>query len=139
MTTILIRKGLDGFRYSACGEKGNFLFNANQIGIITGHWSKERRENAVQFIRQLELFPWESPEAAGTCRGGIGERLRDARQKRAVSQKEAARMIGVSCSTYAEMEHGRAAIPRHKLMILAVRLRENHKWLLTGEGGRFYE
>ena len=43
MTTILIRKGLNGFRYSACGEKGNFLFNSNRIGQITSHWSNMQR------------------------------------------------------------------------------------------------
>ncbi len=57
MTTILIRKGLNGFRYSACGEKGNFLFNSNRIGQITSHWSKEKKMGSVQFIRQLKLLP----------------------------------------------------------------------------------
>ncbi|MCI8775659.1 MAG: helix-turn-helix transcriptional regulator [Lachnospiraceae bacterium] len=136
MTTILIRKGLNGFRYSACGEKGNFLFNANQIGRITGHWSKERRSNTVQFIRQLDLFPGEDVEAAELCGKAIGERLKDTRKKRGLTQKEVARMIEVSNRLYGDMERGKAVIPKHKLMILAVRLRENHKWLLTGEGER---
>lgn len=136
MTTILIRKGLNGFRYSACGEKGNFLFNANQIGRITGHWSKERRNNSVQFIRQLDLFPGEDAGAAELCGRAIGERLRDTRKKRGLTQKEAARMIEVSKGLYGDMEQGKAVIPKHKLMVLAVRLRENHKWLLTGEGER---
>lgn len=57
MTTILIKKGLNGFRYSACGEKGNFLFNANRIGQITSNWSKEKKMGTVRFIRQLDLFP----------------------------------------------------------------------------------
>lgn len=57
MTTILIRKGLNGFKYSACGEKGNFLFNSNHIRQITSNWSKEKRRGTVQFIRQLKLLP----------------------------------------------------------------------------------
>ncbi len=136
MTTILIRKGLNGFRYSACGEKGNFLFNANQIGRITANWSKERKENSVQFIRQLDLLPDKIPEAAGIS-SSIGQRLKETRKKRGITQKDAARIIGVSNSTYVNMENGKAIIPKHKLMIFAVKLKENHEWLLTGKGGRF--
>lgn len=137
MITILIRKGLNGFRYSACGEKGNFLFNANQIGRITSNWSKEKKTNTVQFIRQLDLLPGDNPAAAGTDGASVGARMRETRIKRGLTQREAARLIDVPCQTYADMEKGRAYISRHKLMILSVKLRESHEWLSTGKGGRF--
>lgn len=137
MITILIRKGLNGFRYSACGEKGNFLFNANQIGRITANWSKEKKANNVQFIRQLNLLPDDNSMTTGTDGASVGKRMKETRIKRGLTQKEAARLIDVPPQTYADMEKGRAYISKPKLMIFSIKLRENNEWLSTGKGGRF--
>lgn len=137
MTTILIRKGLNGFRYSACGEKGNFLFNSDQIGRITANWSRERKAGTVRFVRQLDLLPGDGSAAAGTDGTDIGKRMKEIRIKRGLTQREAARLIDVSPQTYADMEKGRTHVPGHKLMIFSIKTRESHEWLSTGKGGRF--
>lgn len=134
MTTILIRKGLNGFRYSACGEKGNLLFNSNQIAFITRHWSKEYWNGSVRFIRQLSLYP-DQPEPAGQQEDAtVGSRMKKARLAKGYTRRECALLIEVPASAYAEMENDKTYIPKHKLVCLAVRLRVNTKWLLTGQG-----
>lgn len=134
MTTILIRKGLNGFRYSACGEKGNFLFNANQISAITRHWSVERRNGTVQFIRQLDLYPEQPDNGTGTKAPTTGARIRKARLAKGYSCKKCARLADIPLSTYQQIEADRAYISRHKLLWLAVRLRVNSRWLIDGTG-----
>lgn len=133
MTTILIRKGLNSFRYSACGEKGNFLFNSNQIGRITANWSKERKNNTVQFIRQLHLLP-ESETFMAAGMESIGKRLIEARNAYGFTQMETAKMMGIPVKTYGQIERDEAFISKHKIIILAVRLRINYDWLLYGKG-----
>ena len=134
MTTILIRKGLNGFRYSACGGKGNFLFNASQISAITRHWTVERRNGTVQFIRQLDLYPEETDKSMGDKGSTVGTRIRQARRARGYSCKKSARLADIPLSTYREIEADRAYISRHKLLWLAVRLRVNSRWLIDGAG-----
>ncbi len=134
MTTILIRKGLNGFRYSACGEKGNFLFNTNQIGQITANWSNERKNNTIQFIRQLNLLPEDNLGTAGTESSSIGVRMKEVRKERGYTQRETALLLDIPYRTYAGMERGKVHISKHKLMIFSIKLRANHEWLLTGKG-----
>lgn len=134
MTTILIRKGLNGFRYSACGEKGNFLFNASQISAITRHWSVERRNGNVQFIRQLDIYPEQMGADTPPEDMTIGSRMKKARLAKGCTRRECAHFIGVAAQTYAEMENDHTYIPKQKLVCLAIRLRVNTKWLLTGNG-----
>ena len=134
MTTIVIRKGLNGFRYSACGEKGNFLFNANQISAITRHWSAEYRNGMVQFIRQLDCYPKQSDNGTGGSATTTGARIRKARLAKGYSCKKCARLADIPLSTYQQIEKDRAYISRHKLLWLAVWLRVNSRWLIDGTG-----
>lgn len=134
MTTILIRKGLNGFRYSACGEKGNFLFNSNQISAITRHWSVEYRNGTLQFIRQLDLYPEQLDKHTTEKEATPGERIRKARIAKGYSCKMCARLVDIPLSTYRQIEADKAYISRHKLIWLAVRLRVNTKWMLDGIG-----
>lgn len=134
MTTILIRKGLNGFRYSACGEKGTFLFNANQISAITRHWSKEHSDGTVRFIRQLSIYPEHERADMPQEEATVGSRIKKARLEKGYTRKECAKFIEVPASTYAEMENDKVHIPKQKLICLAVRLRVNTKWLLAGTG-----
>src|SRR5947208_2835425 len=50
---------------------------------------------------------WEPPAGLGGV-GGIGERLRQERQRRGVSQRELARRLGVSASLISQIETGRS-------------------------------
>lgn len=134
MTTILIRKGLNGFRYSACGEKGNFLFNANQISAITRNWSKEHHAGTVRFIRQLSIYPEQTGTDTPQEDATVGSRMKKARLAKGCTRRECAYFIDVPASTYAEMENDKVYIPKQKLVCLAIRLRVNTKWLLTGNG-----
>lgn len=134
MTTILVRKGLNGFRYSACGEKGNFLFNANLISSITRHWSVEHKNGTIQFIRQLDLYPEQTDRYASERESTLGARIRKARLAKGYSCKKCARLVDIPLSTYRQIEADKAYIPRHKLIWLAVRLRVNTRWLIDGTG-----
>lgn len=134
METILIRKGLNGFRYSACGEKGNFLFNANQIAFITRHWSKEHENGTVRFIRQLSMYPDKAVEEQPPQDATIGQRMRTARETKGYTQKECAKMLDVPAKSYSAMERDKTYIPKHKAVVLAVLLHVNTEWLLKGTG-----
>lgn len=134
MTTILIRKGLNGFRYSACGQKGNFLFNASQISAITRHWSAERRNGTIQFIRQLDLYPEETDKGIVDKCLTVGARIRQARRARGYSCKKCAEFADIPLSTYRQIENDQAYISGHKLLWLAVRLRVSSRWLIDGTG-----
>lgn len=134
MTTILIRKGLSGFRYSACGQKGNFLFNASQISAITHHWAAERKNGTVQFIRQLDLYPEEANKGTGDKCLTVGARIRQARRAKGYSCKKCALLADIPLSTYGQIENDQAYISRHKLLWLAVRLQVNSRWLIDGIG-----
>lgn len=134
MTTILIRKGLNGFRYSACGEKGNFLFNASQISAITRHWSVEYRNGTVQFIRQLDRYPEQKETDTAKEIETICSRMKKARLAKGYTQRQCAQLLEIQTPAYAAMENGKTHIPKHMLVCLAIRLRVNTKWLLAGTG-----
>ncbi len=134
MTTILIRKGLNGFRYCACGEKGNFLFNASQISAITRHWSVEHRNGTVQFIRQLDKYPEQELADPAKEKDTVCSRMKEARLAKGYTQRQCAQLLEIQTPSYAAMENGRTHIPKHMLVCLAIRLRVNTKWLLTGTG-----
>lgn len=134
MGTILIRKGLRGFRYAACGEKGNFLFNANSISTITAHWSKEKQNGTVCFIRQLDRYPeQEQTESAGSP-AAIARRVRETRIGRGYTQKEAAELIGIPLCAYENIEKGTKSISRAMATAIAIKMRGNTNYILTGEG-----
>lgn len=65
----------------------------------------------------------------------IGERLRQIRKAKGMTQAQLAKEIGVAQSTIAEIERGmsRSANAQNLLRIAAV-LETNPEWLLTGKG-----
>lgn len=133
MTQILIRKGLNGFRYSACGEKGNHLFNANTISMITGHWKKQHQEGMVTFVRQLDRFP-DDWQQAGTAMDTIGERLRQLRKLRGLTKRGFAALLNISEKVYGAMEDGHRPVSRYMGKAIAAKLRISSRWLLEGSG-----
>ncbi len=56
-TIIRIRKGINGFKYSACDEKGNFIGNFKRLADVRHHWKIEIKHKRVILIRELNKFP----------------------------------------------------------------------------------
>ncbi len=56
-TIIRVRKGINGFRYSACDSKGNFLGNFEKLGDVRKHWKKEIEWGQVELVRELDKVP----------------------------------------------------------------------------------
>ncbi len=137
MGTILIRKGLNGFRYAACGEKGNFLFNANSISSITAHWRK-KQNGTIRFIRQLDRYP-EQPEYRTDSPEAVARRVRETRLGRGYTQKEAAELIGIPLCAYENIEKGTKSINRAMAAAIAIKMRGNTNYILTGEGRNYYD
>ncbi|MCD8143416.1 MAG: hypothetical protein LUD83_09130 [Clostridiales bacterium] len=58
MTTIIkIRKGVNGFRYSACDSNGYWICNANKLSDIRRHWKNEIKAGAITLVRELDQQP----------------------------------------------------------------------------------
>lgn len=57
ITIIRIRKGLNGFKYSACDSKGNFLSNFEKLADVRKHWKNEIKWGQVQLVRELDQMP----------------------------------------------------------------------------------
>lgn len=57
MTTIRIRKGTNGFRYSVCDDKGRWFGNFEKLSDIRKHWKEEIKRGQVQLIRELDQLP----------------------------------------------------------------------------------
>ena len=56
-TIIRIRRGMNGFRYSACDANGYFIGNFRKLSDVRKHWNIEIRRGQVQIIRELDLMP----------------------------------------------------------------------------------
>lgn len=56
-TIIRIRKGVNGFKYSACDEKGNFIGNFKRLADVRQHWKIEIKYKRVLLIRELDKIP----------------------------------------------------------------------------------
>ena len=54
---IKVRRGINGFRYSACDANGYFLGNFRKLSDVRKHWSDEIRRGQVQLIRELDQTP----------------------------------------------------------------------------------
>lgn len=54
---IKVRRGINGFRYSACDANGYFLGNFRKLSDVRKHWSVEIRRGQVQLIRELDQVP----------------------------------------------------------------------------------
>ena len=56
-TIIKVRRGINGFRYSACDANGYFIGNFEKLSDVRKHWSVEIRRGQVQLIRELDHMP----------------------------------------------------------------------------------
>ena len=56
-TIIRVRRGINGFRYSACDANGYFLGNFEKLSDVRKHWSDEIRRGQLQLIRELDQMP----------------------------------------------------------------------------------
>lgn len=56
-TIIRVRKGLNGFKYSACDNQGNFLDNFEKLADVRKHWIKEIKWGQVELVRELDQMP----------------------------------------------------------------------------------
>lgn len=60
-TVIKVRRGLNGFRYSACDAQGNFLGNFAKLADVRRRWLREIKWGQVVLIRELDQVPDMSP------------------------------------------------------------------------------
>ena len=56
-TIIKIRKGCNGFKYSACDQHGNFLGNFEKLADVRKHWKNEIKWGHVELVRELNQMP----------------------------------------------------------------------------------
>lgn len=56
-TIIKIRRGINGFRYSACDEQGYFISNFEKLADVRKHWKLEIKWGQVVLVRELDQIP----------------------------------------------------------------------------------
>lgn len=56
-TIIRVRRGINGFKYSACDANGYFIGNFVKLADVRKHWSTEIKLGKVQLIRELDQMP----------------------------------------------------------------------------------
>lgn len=56
-TIIKIRRGLNGFKYSACDAQGNFIGNFEKLADVRRHWLREIKWEQVVLVRELDQMP----------------------------------------------------------------------------------
>ena len=56
-TIIRVRRGINGFKYSACDAHGYFIGNFRKLSDVRKHWNIEIRRGQVQLIRELDQMP----------------------------------------------------------------------------------
>lgn len=56
-TIIKVRRGINGFRYSACDEQGYFISNFEKLADVRRHWLHEIRWKQIILIRELDQIP----------------------------------------------------------------------------------
>lgn len=56
-TIIKVRRGLNGFRYSACDEQGYFIGNFEKLSDVRRHWLREIRRKQIILIREPDQIP----------------------------------------------------------------------------------
>lgn len=54
---IRIRRGMNGFPYSACTSDGNFICNADDIKQIRSMYEMEIKMKHVRLVKELDMFP----------------------------------------------------------------------------------
>ena len=56
-TIIKVRRGMNGFRYSACDANGYFIGNFRKLSDVRKHWLREIKWGQVQLIREIDQMP----------------------------------------------------------------------------------
>ena len=56
-TIIKVRRGINGFRYSACDANGYFIGNFKKLSDVRRHWLREIKWGQVELIRELDQMP----------------------------------------------------------------------------------
>lgn len=56
-TIIKVRRGINGFKYSACDAHGNFLGNFAKLADVRRHWLREIKWGQVVLVRELDQMP----------------------------------------------------------------------------------
>lgn len=56
-TIIRIRRGIYGYKYSACDAGGNFIGNFAKLADVRRHWLKEIKWGQVVLVRELDQMP----------------------------------------------------------------------------------
>ena len=56
-TVIKVRRGINGFKYSACDAQGNFLGNFAKLADVRRHWYQEIKWGQVVLVRELDQMP----------------------------------------------------------------------------------
>lgn len=56
-TIIRVRRGINGFKYSACDKDGNFLGNFEKLSDVRKHWIQEIKLGQVILVRELDKVP----------------------------------------------------------------------------------
>ena len=56
-TIIKVRRGINGFKYSACDKDGNFIGNFEKLSDVRKHWFKEIKWGQVVLVRELDKMP----------------------------------------------------------------------------------
>lgn len=54
---IRIRRGLNGFKYSACDSNGYFLGNFRKLADVRQYWKIEIKRGQVVLMRELDQVP----------------------------------------------------------------------------------
>lgn len=57
ITIIRIRRGINGFRYSACDNDGFFICNFDRLSDARKRWAMEIKWGQVKLIRELDKQP----------------------------------------------------------------------------------
>lgn len=56
-TIIKVRRGINGFRYSACDANGYFIGNFRKLSDVRLHWIYEIKLKKVVLVRELDQMP----------------------------------------------------------------------------------
>lgn len=56
-TIIKVRRGINGYKYSACDTNGYFIGNFRKLSDVRRHWNVEIKRGQVQLIRELDQVP----------------------------------------------------------------------------------
>lgn len=56
-TIIKVRRGINGFKYSACDANGYFIGNFEKLADVRKHWLFEIKWGQVVLVRELDKTP----------------------------------------------------------------------------------